>query len=260
MARKPKTKRTSTKKVKAAAPSPSICRVYASEAFGQSWSETTDIKTMSRFGAGFDLSRECSVGTLIQLEISLAPELRAYDQDTELYRVVALVQHSSQAVTGLKTVYHISAMFVGRNFPDSYFSNPLQTYRLSNSDGDGNWKVTECSSGYKQRQYPRFSIELSIEIGLIQRNERTVIKENTVTRDIGSTGASIITTLPAAVGDKIKFGCRDLDFYAIATVVKRRNFFGIRDVLHLKFVDVRFPLERLIFSKVDGIANMTRLA
>lgn len=245
----------STPEVKAAA-LPSTCRVFVSDRLGD-WAETTEVRILSRFGAGFDLFRDCKVGTLIEVDIALEPEFRAFDEDKESYRVVALVQNSSKSGTGPKTVYHTNVIFVGKAFPASYFVNPQQTYRLSSSEGDGIWKVTECSNGIKQRRYPRFSVELNVEIGLIQKHERTVTWEKTETCDIGSVGVSVITTLPAVAGDKIKFFCTDLDFHAIATVVKRRNYFGFRDVLHLKFMDDRFPVDRLLFSKVDGRLDLT---
>ena len=246
----------STPEVKPVA-TPSVCRVFVSEGLDGAWAETTEVRMVSRFGAGFDLSRECKVGTLIEVEIALAREFRAFDEDKESYRVVALVQNSSKSGLEPQTVYHTNVIFVGKSFPASYYENPQQTSRLSSSVGDGIWKVTECKNSSKQRRYPRFKVELNVEIGLIQKHERMVMWERTETCDIGSVGVSVITTLPAVAGDKLKFSCIDLDFHAIATVVKRRNYFGFRDVLHLKFGNERFPVDRLLFSQVEGRMDLT---
>lgn len=248
MARKRKKNGTTSKKV-TQIPSPPRSSVYVKESAESSWSEAIDVTVMSRFGAGFDLSRECRVGSLILLDIALPAEFRAFDQDKELYSVVALVQHCDERVIGNKRVYHISVMFVGKNFPDSYRADPQQAYRLSGSAGHGLWNISECSNHYKSRRYPRFGLKLEVEIGLIQRDKRAVIKEQTVTRDICAAGVSVISTLDAKVGDKVKFACPQIDFYAIAIIVKRRTLFGIQDTLHLKFVDDKFPIKRVLFSK-----------
>lgn len=246
-------KRKSDKKAAAAevaANSPVEDTVYVRESLKSSWSEPINVKIVSSFGAGFDVSRECRLGTLIRLELALAKELRAFDQDTEVYSVVALVQHCNKLGTRIDDGYHLSVIFVGKDFPESYAVNPTQAYRLTGAAQDGLWKVTECTSQFKPRQYPRFDIKLNVELGLIQQSERTIVKELTVTRDIGSSGVSVVSTLDAKRGDKIKFACRDIDFYAIAVVVNRRNLFGEKDLLHMKFVDHKFPIERILFSSV----------
>lgn len=259
MARKQKSKRNRTKQT-TARPSPSLCRVCIRETFDELRFETTEVRIVSRFGASFDLSRECRVGTLIQLELPLERELRAFSHDDELYKVIGLIQHSQVAAKGSKSLYEVNVMFIGRHFPDSYFSNPLQAYRLQRQNDDGTWDLTECSSQYKHRRFPRIRIKLQVEIGLIQQNERTILKENTVTCDISSAGVAVISKLPAEVGDKIKFACADMDFYAIAEVLRRRNHFGLQDILHLKFVDFHFPVERLIFSRVGMTAKSASAA
>ncbi|MBK9769105.1 MAG: hypothetical protein IPP63_20050 [Chloracidobacterium sp.] len=163
--------------------------------------ETTEVRIVSRFGASFDLSRECRVGTLIQ-RAPLERELRAFSHDDELYKVIGLIQHSQVAAKGSKSLYEVNVMFIGRHFPDSYFSNPLQAYRLQRQNDDGTWDLTECSSQYKHRRFPRIRIKLQVEIGLVQKNERTILKENTVTCDISSAGVAVISKLPAEVGTR----------------------------------------------------------
>ncbi len=222
--------------------------VYVRESSDSSWSEAINVKIVSSFGAGFDVTRECRLGTLIRLELALPNELRAFDHDKEVYSVIALVQHCNRIGKRTDDGYHMSVIFVGKEFPDSYTANPAQAYRLTGAAQDGLWRVTECTGQFKQRKYPRFDIKLNVELGLIQSSRRTIVKEQTITRDIGSSGVSVVSGLDAKRGDKVKFACRDIDFYAIAVVVNRRNLFGEKDLLHMKFVDHKFPIERILFS------------
>lgn len=224
--------------------------VYVRESPDSSWSEAINIKIVSSFGAGFDVTRECRLGTLIRLELALPTELRAFDHDKDLYSVIALVQHCNRIGKRTYDGYHLSVIFVGKEFPESYRANPTQAYRLTGAAQDGLWRITECASQFKQRQYPRFDIKLNVELGLIQTSKRTVVKEQAVTRDIGSSGVSVVSGLDAKRGDKVKFACRDIDFYAIAIVVNRRRLAGEHDLLHMKFVDHKFPIERILFSSV----------
>lgn len=229
--------------------------VHVRESSDSCWSEAISVKIVSSFGAGFDVTRECRLGTLIRLELSLPAELRAFDHDKELYSVIALVQHCNRIGKRPDDGYHLSVIFVGKDFPDSYIANPTQAYRLTGAAQDGLWRVTECTSQFKQRQYPRFDIKLNVELGLIQSSQRTIVKELTVTRDIGASGVSVVSSLDAKRGDKIKFACRDIDFYSIAVVVNRRNHFGETDLLHMKFVDHKFPIERILFSSVGDVES-----
>lgn len=227
--------------------------VFVRESSDSSWSEAINVKIVSSFGAGFEVSRECRLGTLIRLELALPVELRAFDHDKEVYSVIALVQHCNRIGKRADDGYHLSVIFVGKEFPDSYVANPAQAYRLTGAAQDGLWRVTECLSQFKQRQYPRFDIKLTVELGWIQSSKRMIVKEQTVTRDIGSRGVSVVSGLDAKRGDKIKFACRDIDFYAIAVVVNRRILIGEKDLLHMKFVDHKFPIERILFSPAaDG--------
>ena len=232
--------------------------VYVRESSDSMWSEAINVKIVSSFGAGFDVTRECRLGTLIRLEITLPDELRAFDHDKQVYSVIALVQHCNRIGKRADDGYHLSVIFVGKEFPDSYIANPAQAYRLTGAAQDGLWRVTECTSQFKQRQYPRFDIKLTVELGLIQNSKRTIVKEQTVTRDIGSSGVSVVSALDAKRGDKIKFACRDIDFYAIAVVVNRRNLLGEKDLLHMKFVDHKFPIERILFSPIGDAESAPR--
>ena len=76
-------------------------------------------------------------------------------------------------------------------------------------------------------------------------------RETTQTRNISATGASVVTTLDGAIGDKVKFGSKQHDFYAIATVRNRDDSDENGTTLHLEFVDTHFPMEKIFCGQMD---------
>ena len=76
------------------------------------------------------------------------------------------------------------------------------------------------------------------------------MKENTVTRDISISGASFPCTLDAAVGERVKFACKEFDFYALA-VVRNRN--DAASTLHLQFIDAAFPINKLALNGQSAV-------
>ncbi len=223
--------------------------ILVKESEDYTWSEVTDVTVVSRFGAGFNLSRECKVGRLVSLKIPMPRELRAYDEDEDIYNVVGLVQHCSETMIDGRTAYHVDVGFIGNQFPQSYQTDPRQSYGVCGTNENGFWKIVEVESQYKSRRHPRFFIQLDVTISLIETSRQQLIKEHTVTKNIGASGVSVACTFDAKNGDKVKFACRDLDFYAIAIVRNRRMTEGHMTTLHLEFVDAKFPMERLIFAE-----------
>src|SRR5436190_20232585 len=95
---------------------PTILRtiVQVKERDGKIWKEVTQVTTVSRNGAGFTLPRTVAVGRLLTLVMPLAPELRPYDQEAEVYPVMGIVQYSNASTVNGETVYHVGVGFVGK--------------------------------------------------------------------------------------------------------------------------------------------------
>jgi hypothetical protein len=249
MARAKKSTRAKPKK-DAVVPKPSRTIVTVRESANGDWSEAVDLSIMSRFGAGFSLSRECPVGQLIHLHIPSSKELMALGYLDVTLSVVCLVQQCTEVTISGKPAFHIGVLFAGRTFPASYDANPHQCYRACGTDDEGFFKIKDVAAQFKSRRHPRFRIELEVSLLLISKMDRSIVKANGVTYDIGASGASVICTLDANPGDKIKFGCREIDFHGIAVVRNRRNRFGLEDHLHLEFLDAKLPIERVLFGPV----------
>ncbi len=225
--------------------------VQVKESEDESWKEVTKVNTVSRNGAGFSLSRKCEIGRLLTLVMPMPAELRAYDKDKELYPIMGLVQNCYEATADGETVYHVGVALIGKQIPESFTADPQQSYRICGMTKDGLWQIADAETPFKQRKNPRFWIALDVTISLMQKGKKSassVFKEETTTQNIGASGVSVMCSLEAKVGDRVKFACKEHDFYAIAIVRNRKEPEGQLMTLHLEFVDDKFPMEKILFT------------
>jgi len=183
----------------------------------------------------------------------LDPELRAYDEDKELYPVMGLVQYCNQGMVDGESVYHVGVGFIGKNIPESYKADPTQSYRINGMRKDGLWEIAEADAQFKNRKHPRYWISLPVTISLMQKAEQSIAREETYTRNISTGGVSVACSLTAGIGDKVKFACREIDFYSIAFVRSRKKPQNEAPTLHLEFVDQELPVEKLIALRTPEV-------
>jgi hypothetical protein len=219
--------------------------VRVKEADGVAWEEDARVISISRNGAGIMLPRPCKVGRLAGIVLPMPSELRAYDPDSEEYHVIGLVQYCTESALDDSTVYNVGLAFTGKEFPPSYEADPEQSYRISGKAGDGLWQITEVEQEFITRGGSRYWVNLDVTLSLIKRKKKDTDREETITQNIGERGASVFSTLDAKVGDKVKFGCKALDFYAVATVRNRNEAEGRMMTLHLEYIDQRIASEKL---------------
>ena len=219
----------------------------------ESWKEVTKVLTVSKNGAGFSLTRPCSVGRLVTLVMPLDPDLRAYDKKQELYPVMAIVQYCNPTTIDGETRYHIGVGFVGKKIPESYKTDPTQSYRICGMKQDGLWSISEAEAQFKNRKQPRYWISVPITVSQLQREGSTGAKEETVTKNISSSGISALCSLRANVGEKVKIACKELNFYSIAIVRNRKSLNGEMPTLHMEFVDNAFPIELVVATRVAEV-------
>jgi hypothetical protein len=208
--------------------------------------EVAAISTVSRNGAGFSLSRKCDVGRLVTIVLPMPPELRAYDSDKELYPVLGIVQYCNEGMIGSNKVYHVGVGFIGKKMPESYKTDPTQNYRITGMTKDGLWEITEAGTKFQNRKKPRYWVSLPVTVSLIQKEEKSITREETYTKNVGAGGVSVTSALNASVGDKVKFACRAIDFYAIGVVRNIKSNKGESPTLHLEFLENEFPIEKVI--------------
>ncbi len=226
--------------------------VQVKEAKDEGWKEITKVTTVSKNGAGFTLTRPCTVGRLISLVLPMPPELRAYDHKEKVYPIMGLVQYCNAVnVDGVST-YHVGVGFVGKELPESYMADPQQGYRITGVTDDGLWRFTEAGTAFKPRQNPRLWAAVDVTISLIKKDRQPSDKEAVATSNISASGLSAICQLTAEIGDRVKVACKEYDFYAIA-IVRNCNPADNGNSIHLEFVEHSFPMEKLYAERAAAL-------
>lgn len=228
--------------------------VKGKDAIEGGWKEIADIASVSATGGGLYIQRECRIGTLISIVLPLAPHLRCYDHDKELYRVWGLVQHC-QPLSGDGGVgFHVGVAFIGRNTPESYKADPEQPYKICGMNEDGLWRVTEAKAQFKVRRHVRYWVDVDPYLALVDVNRDSLRGERTHTENVSKSGAAVITSLEVNVGDRVKFICEKFDFSGLAVVCNRQVGKDGRERLHLQFVENTFPIEKLEKAKEQKVS------
>lgn len=235
--------------------------VQIKDGLDENWKEVTEISTVSRNGAGFALSRECPIGRLVSIVLPMPRDLRAYDLDEKLYPVMGIVQNCYKTKVSGKELYYVGVAFIGKSIPESFKADPTQSYRVDGMREDGMWQVVETKTQFKTRKHPRIWERLDVSLTLLRPETKSVEKETTVTQNIGAKGVSVESGLDAKVGDKIKFQCKDMDFFSLAVVRNRKLAQNKPTTLHLEFIDGIFPIEKIPPRQVpDYLSEPERIA
>lgn len=224
--------------------------VKAKDKDDELWKEVADLISVSATGASFNLPRPCEVGTLVSLMIPMPVTLRCYDYDKEFYKVWGLVQHCESVTADEPSNFHLGVAFIGKTPPAQYKANPQQTYRISGVDDDGMWAVAESKTPFKKRADVRFWRAIELYLALIDTKDGAVGGERTFAENISRSGAAVFTTLDVNIGDRVKFISEEYDFSGLAVVCNRQESEDEHARLHLKFVDVQFPVETLMKADV----------
>ena len=181
----------------------------------------------------------------MSLMLPMPREMRLYDLDDQIYQIVGIVQYCHASAAGGPAIYDVGLGFVGKNVPETYNADPMQSYRASGTSTDGLWRIVAVNSEFKTREAARLSIPLNVTISYTNRLTHVADKQPTQARDISATGASVVCWLGADIGDRVKFACDEYNFYAFAIVRGRKEHYNGPPTLHLEFVDARFPVEKL---------------
>lgn len=210
------------------------------------WQEVTRVPILAHNSAGFCVSRPCVVGRLLSLVLPMPVEMRAFDKDTDGYAVMAIVQNCYKSTVDGQSVFEVRVGFVGKNAPDSYRRDPRQSYRIIGMNPDGFWQIVEADVQFKTRAASRFAIATQVSVSLLRNGEVMSGKEVCFTRNISASGVSLPCNLCLKEGDKVKVAFKKYDFYAFAMVRSRKVSKGKVPILHLEFIDEKFPIEKII--------------
>jgi hypothetical protein len=207
-----------------------------------SWTEHAELTSVSGSGAGFFITRAWPVGRLLSLMMPMPLHLRSYDRDKKLYRIWGLVQHCYEAGGEDKQGFHVGVAFIGKDAPESYIKNPMQSYRIVGAGRDGLWKIDEHETSFMARRYVRYWNAVDSTVFLLDDDLNSVEEEHTVTENVSETGASVFSEMRLGVGDRIKFCCDSPPFSSLAVVRNRRIGVDNRTRLHIEFVEDTFPI------------------
>jgi hypothetical protein len=206
------------------------------------WKGVAEVTSISRTGGSFCSSRPCVVGRLVAIVMETPMDFRGFDhEEEEFYSVVGLVQYCNVATVDGNTVYHLGIGFIGKRAPDSFRKNPLQSYCITGTRGDGMWTIKEVAQEFHNRKHPRFAARIPVRVTVVNAVAKTVVREDTITVNISAGGVSVFSRLDSQVGDKVKLAFEKLDFYCIA-VVRGRQERAASKTLHLQILDAQFPV------------------
>lgn len=208
------------------------------------WKEDTEIVTVSRLGASFNLDRECAVGRIVSMLTRMPAEYRCYDKDTNLYRIWGLVQHCSPV--NQNTAFQIGIAFIGKYAPESYFVDPLKTYRIVGMDEFGMWNVGETQAPFLSRTHHRFPAAIEVRVAVLDADgKESAVDEEALTENVSAGGASVFSALEVESGGAVKFICDSPSFTSLSVVRNRQRREGGRITLHLQFTEEEFPVNEL---------------
>jgi hypothetical protein len=215
------------------------------------WDEITRLNDISAFGAGFNLKNKVRCGRLLHLTLPLPRQMRCYDYTEPQYRVWCLVRSCitrENASTDKDTA--VGVAFIGKNPPDSYFTDPNRLYEISQINEDKLWNVVEASTDSKGnilqkdlRRHSRLSIPTNVLIEKLDVEGNVTASEPTVTENISLSGAAVFSMLDAEAGDFVRVKSEQYNVSIISVVRARRIGADNIPRLHVEFVDRFFPLE-----------------
>jgi hypothetical protein len=208
----------------------------------RSWSEPAELESLSGSGAGFVVSEQCPVGTLVSLMMPMPKHLRKYDADKRLYRVWGLVQYCYRAAGEDAAGFHVGVAFIGKDAPPSYSRDPMRSYRVCGMHKNGLWKVEELENSFRERSAVRYWNSIEATIHKLDEEQHAVASESTVTENISESGALVYSDLRVSVGERIRFQSASPSFSSIAIVGCRRIGQDNRTRIHLEFVENKFPI------------------
>lgn len=209
------------------------------------WEEEIIVTSISKNGAGFQVSSPCPIARLVILALDMPKHLRVYDHDEERYPIVGVVQQCNILSDDDRISYYVGVALIGTRVPASFRQNPLQSYRITGMAENGLWNISECARQFQPRRDPRFLFSCEVALTLLDENRPGNYKALASTQDVSARGASVVCTLEVKTGARVKFACNQFDFFAVA-IVRNRTRTVNGPLLHLEFVDALFPIEKLM--------------
>lgn len=208
-------------------------RVHGHDSNGVAWTEMSMTENADFRGAAFTLKRPVTRGHALHLSLPLPKSFRSYDLTTASYAVYAIVRNTNALPNG---VFRVGVMFLGRHPPRGHATNPGGLYLLPTDlvAGAGPGHVLK---GSERRTHPRYDLAVQLKLTRPEPVAFGPPSEHTLTRNLGTGGAMVITTLPVSRNDIVLV--EDLQGILRSRAEVRGVFIGKDNVprLNLLFLD-----------------------
>jgi hypothetical protein len=218
-------------------------RIKGKESSNVDWEEITYLNDVSALGACFNLKRRVESGNLLNLTLPMPNQFRYYDHYAPQYYIWGLIRHV--VFKPDSETFSVGVAFIGKRPPSSYEMNPQTFYQLTNTLESGFWCLSEKNelssnekeSSFKkdQRKLERHKIPLNIFLETLDQQGQIHSGEPSVTEDISTDGACVLTSLSFKEGDFVRFTCQQFNV-SILSIISR---------IHLEFIDQKFPMDKM---------------
>lgn len=220
--------------------------VKGRETINDYWEESTNIISTSINTMGITLSRQCQIGHLLclapQTDVEVAGNIR-FEEDHFIWGII----QKCTLIPGkdLTEKYNVGIAIIGTIPPASYFTHPLQYYRIFGVGENGFWKIEETEKEFITRKHPRFLVSIEAYIGLLGETLTMDEGEKVLTDNISFGGAAVFSNLDLEIGDCVKFIAAKYEFSGLAVVRNLTQLPNQAQRVHLEFLAAKFPIEKL---------------
>ena len=218
-------------------------RVRGRETRTFEWNEVTRLTNVTPFGAGFTLRHPTEKGRLLHMTIPMPRQLRVFDHVEDQYRIWAVVRYIKTSIAEKQTVFDVGVAFIGKRPPASYENEPWKRYDIANTAFQASKSADEIVIPFAdQRSYTRHNIAVDMQLEIINENGDVIEREQTVTENISSQGATLFTTLEIPLGRFVRVTSEQYKITAHAAIRSRTTGADGVPRIHVEFIDKEWPL------------------
>jgi hypothetical protein len=216
-----------------------------------SWEETTLLRDVTPFGAGFFLKRPVEPKRLVHLTMPLPRQFRFYDHGLTDYRIWAVVRYVEANPPGAEqlTTFSIGVAFIGKETPGSYRLDPTTLYDLKPTLARGGaWMARSQprrTGKFKRSEEERYERAFQVIIEAFDESGRVTACQRAETKDVSIHGAAVINANDLPIGRFVRLTNESFGISILAVVRGSRISQGGQRTLHLEFIDGQWPVETI---------------